>query len=228
MPGFHCKQGQNLEFTSPGHPPGIAGVYIGHHHTREMESAMRLPDLDLSTLTDRQRELYDRIGGKRGHVRGPFLIWLRSPELCDKVEALGAFLRFESSLPERVMELSILVCARFFDAQYSWAAHSEKAIKAGVSAEAVEQLARNEVPEFTNADETAFYNFAMELLTTHFVSDETFNEAMKHFGERGLVDIIGAMGNFSMLAMCLNAFQQDLRPDQKAPFADIQDFKKVK
>ena len=188
---------------------------------------MRLPELDLSTLTDRQRELYDRIGGKRGQVRGPFLIWIRSPELCDKVEALGAFLRFDTVLPERIRELAILVAARFWDAQYSWAAHSEKAVKVGVSAQAVEQLALNQVPEFTNADERAFYEFASELLTTHFVSDEKYNAAYEAFGEQGMVDIIGALGNFSMLAMCLNTFQVPLRAEQKAPFSDIQNFAKV-
>ena len=189
---------------------------------------MRLPDLDLATLTPRQTELYERIGGKRGQVRGPFLIWLRSPELCDKVEALGAFLRFDSVLPERIRELSILVTARFFDAQYSWAAHSEKAVKAGMSEASVEQLARGEVPEFAHPDEKAFYDFAMELLTTHFVSDATYQAAREAFGEQGLVDVIGAMGNFSMLAMCLNAFQVELRPEQKAPFADIQNFRKIR
>lgn len=188
---------------------------------------MRLSTLDISTLSPRQKELYDRIGGKRGHVRGPFLIWLRSPELCDKVEALGAFLRWDSVLPERVSELSILVTARFFDAQYSWAAHAEKAIKAGMSEESVDQLARNETPNFAHHDEKVFYDFAMELLGTHFVSDATYAAAKETFGEQGLVDIIGAMGNFSMLAMCLNAFQVELRPDQKAPFADIRNFRKI-
>lgn len=96
-----------------------------------------------------------------------------------------------------------------------------------MSAKSVEQLARNEVPNFANPDEKVFYDFAMELLTTHFVSDETFAAALSTFGEQGVVDIIGAMGNFSMLAMLLNAFKVELRAGTKAPFADIQDFKKV-
>jgi len=189
---------------------------------------MRLPDLDLTTLTDRQKELHDRIAGKRGHVRGPFLLWLRSPELCDKVEALGAFLRFDSVLPLRIRELSILVTARFWDAQYSWAAHAEKAVTAGVDAQAVKDLAEGRVPAFTNEDETVFYNFAMDLLQNHFVSDANFDAALRTFGEQGMIDIIGAMGNFSMLAMLLNTFQVPLRPGIEAPFPDIENFAKVK
>ena len=188
---------------------------------------MRLPDLDLTMLSEAQKALYERIGGKRGQVRGPFLIWLRSPGLCDPVEALGAFLRFETVLPERIRELAILVTARYWDAEYSWAAHSEKAIQAGVDAQAVKDLALNKTPKFTNDDETVFYDFATELLTRHFVSEPNFTKALETFGEEGLVDIIGALGNFSMLAMCLNTFQVALRPGVEAPFADVENFSKV-
>ena len=57
---------------------------------------MRLPKL--TDLSPRQQEISDRITGRRGGTRGPFLVWLRSPELCEKVEALGAYCRFESAL----------------------------------------------------------------------------------------------------------------------------------
>jgi 4-carboxymuconolactone decarboxylase len=38
---------------------------------------MRLPAL--TELTPRQQEISDAIAAKRGATRGPFLIWLRSP-----------------------------------------------------------------------------------------------------------------------------------------------------
>ncbi|MGH3280460.1 MAG: hypothetical protein ACRDNW_15160 [Trebonia sp.] len=41
-------------------------------------------------------------------TRGPFLIWLRSPELAEKVDALGAYCRFGSHIDERLRELSSL------------------------------------------------------------------------------------------------------------------------
>src|SRR5690242_3738862 len=53
---------------------------------------MRLPAL--TELTPRQQEISDAIAAKRGATRGPFLIWLRSPELAEKVDALGAYCRF--------------------------------------------------------------------------------------------------------------------------------------
>ena len=185
---------------------------------------MRLPAL--TELSPRQQEISDRISSRRGGTRGPFLVWLRSPELCEKVEALGAYCRFESSLNPRLRELSLLIAARHFDAQYSWNAHVRKAIDLGVSAESLHALAENEEPSFANRDEQALYQFSTEILRNHFISDETFTLALAEFGERGLVDIIGSLGNFSMLAMLLNTFQVDLQAVEP-PFPDVRGYAKT-
>ena len=178
-------------------------------------------------MTERQLEVSARIAGRRGAVRGPFQVWLQSPELCDRVEALGAFVRFESSLPLRLRELSLLLAARHWDAQYSWNAHVDKAVEAGIPAEAVRAIAERGEPTFDREDDRAFYRFCQELLETHFVSDDTFRLALEHFGSQGLVDAVGSLGNFSMLAMCLNAFQVDLQADRTPPFPDIRGYARV-
>lgn len=182
---------------------------------------MRLRDLSDDELSPRQRELAARIAGRRGQVRGPFLVWLRSPELCDKVEALGAFVRFESSLDLRLRELILLIAARHWDAQYSWNAHIDKAVEAGVGREPLASLAQGRTPAFDRRDEQAVCAFCSELLERHFVSDETFAEAHELFGDQGVVDMVGTLGNYSMLGMCLNAFEVDLQPGREPPFPDV-------
>ncbi|MFB9317765.1 carboxymuconolactone decarboxylase family protein [Cryptosporangium minutisporangium] len=187
---------------------------------------MRLSPLE--ELTARQAEISERIASRRGGTRGPFLIWLRSPELCERVEALGAFCRFESSLPLRLRELSLLIAARHFDAAYSWNAHADKAVEAGLPAESIEQLARNEVPDFGDDEDAAIlHRFATEVLRDHFVSDETFAAGLAAFGEQGLVDLIGSLGNYSMLAMLLNTFQVDPKPGWTDPYPDVRGFAKI-
>jgi 4-carboxymuconolactone decarboxylase len=185
---------------------------------------MRLPAL--TELSPRQQEITDRISSRRGGTRGPFLVWLRSPELCEKVEALGAYCRFESSLDMRLRELSLLIAARHFDAQYSWNAHVGKAVDLGIDAESLRALAANEEPSFAGRDEQVMYQFSTEILREHFVSDETFAMALAEFGEQGLVDLIGSLGNFSMLAMLLNTFQVDLQAVEP-PFPDVRSYAKV-
>jgi 4-carboxymuconolactone decarboxylase len=186
---------------------------------------MRLPAL--TELTPRQQEISDTIAAKRGATRGPFLIWLRSPELAEKVDALGAYCRFDSNINERLRELSLLIAARQFDARYSWNAHHQKAIEAGVSAESLKELAGNEAPHFAHADEQLLYAFCTQVLRDHFVDQETFDAALTEWGEAGVVDVIGCLGNFSMLAMLLNTFQVDLKAGDPEPFPDVRDFAKV-
>ncbi|MDX6744146.1 carboxymuconolactone decarboxylase family protein [Actinocorallia sp. A-T 12471] len=188
---------------------------------------MRLPVIDPADMNERQKEIAERIAGRRGAVRGPFRVWLNSPELCEKVEALGAFARFESSLPLRLRELSLLLAARNWDAQYSWNAHVDKAIESGVPADAVKAIAERREPVFDRAEDQAFYQFCVEILRDHFVTEETFRAAEEHFGAQGLVDAVGSLGNFTMLGMCLNAFQVDLQADREPPFPDIRGYERV-
>ena len=188
---------------------------------------MRLPILSFDQLSPRQKTLYERIAGKRGAVRGPFQVWLHSPELCDRVEALGAYVRFDCSLSEKLREFSILITARYFDAQHSWNAHVEKAIAAGLPREVTQAIAQHREPKFQAEDERVFYEFCREVLEKHFVSDETFAAASRAFGNQGVVDIIGCLGNFSMLAMCLNAFQVDLDPSKAPPYPDVRGYAKI-
>jgi 4-carboxymuconolactone decarboxylase len=91
----------------------------------------------------------------------------------------------------------------------------------------IRDLAANRKPRFTAEDERVFYDFAMEALENHFVSDRTFEEAKRIFGTRGVVDLIGAVGYFSMLQICLNSAQVDLQKDREPPFADVRGYKKA-
>lgn len=189
---------------------------------------MRLEVTPVENMTDRQRELADRIIAKRGKIGGPFKVWLHSPELCDRVEALGAFVRFDCSMPERIREYALLIASRHFDAQFSWNSHIDKAIETGIPAEAVTALANGETPDFGDDVELAtFHDFATELLTTHFVSDATFARLKALFTDQQLVDAIGLLGNFTLLSMCLNTFQVDLQADREPPFPDVRGYAKV-
>ena len=188
---------------------------------------MRLPKLTPETMTPRQRELADKIGGKRGKVGAPYQVWLYSPELCERVESLGSYHRWESSIAPKYRELCLMIPARFFDAQYSWNAHIDAALKEGVLPETLQAIAERRDPPFKDDEERVFYAFVMEVLENHFVKQETFDAARKAFGVQGIVDIIGAVGTFSMLAMLLNTFEVDLQPDRQPPYPDIRGYTRI-
>jgi len=171
---------------------------------------MRFEILERDAMTPAQLELYDRIAGKRGAVRGPFNLWLYSPELCDKVEALGRFVRFDSSVPPQLRDLAILVTARHWDSSYMWHSYSRRAAEGGVAEEVIAAIAERREPPFKLSEDRAVYTYVTELLGRHKVADGTFQKAVAAIGKPGLVELTALIGNYSMVAMALNAFEVDL------------------
>jgi len=134
--------------------------------------APRLPPIPESEMTGSQRRVRGEIAsGPRGRVRGPFDALLRSPELADRLQKVGAYVRFESSLPARLSELAILVTARHWSAQYEWYAHRRLGEQAGLAPAIADAIAARRRPAAMQADEAAVYDFCRELHETKHVSD---------------------------------------------------------
>jgi len=182
-----------------------------------MNAPPRLPPIPESELSEAQRRVRDRIAsGPRGGVRGPFDALLRSPELADRLQKVGAYVRFESSLPAPLSELAILVTARHWGAQYEWWAHRRLAEKAGLAPAIADAIAEGRRPGALQEDEAAVYDFCRELHETKNVSDAAWNAALARFGERGVIDLIGTCGYYGAVSMVLNAARVPL-PEGVAP-----------
>ena len=166
----------------------------------------RLPPIAASLMTDAQRKAAAefRVIRNGADLSGPFFPLLRSPELMVRTSALGEYLRFRSTLPPRLSEFVILLTARAWTQQYEWNAHYGIALKAGVSAATAAAIAEGRRPPGMAADHDALYDFCQELLATKAVSDATYQRALTTFGEQGVVDTVGIVGYYSMLAMVLN------------------------
>jgi len=182
-----------------------------------MTLAPRLPPIPESDLNEAQRRVRDGIAsGPRAGVRGPFDALLRSPELADRLQKVGAYVRFENSLPARLAELAILVTARHWGAQYEWYAHRQLAEKAGLAPGVADAIAEGRRPAAMQEDEAAVVDFCRELHETKQVSDAAWNAALERFGERGLVDLIGTCGYYGTVSMVLNAARVAM-PEGVAP-----------
>ena len=181
-------------------------------------SEPRFTTLTPETMTADQKRVADAIqSGPRGAgLRGPFNALLRSPELCDLVQRVGAFVRFGSSIPPRLNELAIIMAGRKWGAQYEFYAHRRLAIEAGLRPAIADAIAANERPSGMAADETTVYEFVAELLATGHVSDAAFQRVKDAFGERGVVDLVGGVGYYSLVSMTLNVAQVPL-PEGVAP-----------
>jgi 4-carboxymuconolactone decarboxylase len=179
---------------------------IMHDHRRSEMSERRFKELTPETMTPEQKKAADAIqAGPRGAgLRGPFNALLRSPGLCDLVQRVGAYVRFSSSIPPRLNEMAIIMAGRKWTAQYEFYAHRRLAIEAGLSAPICDAIATGTRPQNMQADEAEIYDFCSELLATGHVSDANYSRISARFGERGVVDLIGAIGYYSLVSMVLN------------------------
>jgi len=164
-------------------------------------------------LTDREqvpedeRESFDSIVESRGRISGPFGVLLNSPELAGRVGHLGAYVRFESGLPDPVRELAILTTAREFDCAYEWAAHEPIAREAGVREVAIEAVAEREPTDELTETEALVVDYGRHLFGDHAVPEPVFEETKAEFGVEGVVELTATMGYYSLIACVLNAFE---------------------
>ncbi len=177
----------------------------------------RLKELTSETMTPEQRRVAESIqSGPRGAgLRGPFNALLRSPELCDYVQKVGEYVRFKTSIPRKLNELAIIITGRHWTAQYEFYAHRRMALEAGLKASIADAVAEHRRPEGMDADETLVYDFATTLLKTGEVSDTLYQQAFARFGERGVIDLVGACGYYSIVSLVLNVAQVPLPPGEK-------------
>jgi 4-carboxymuconolactone decarboxylase len=165
----------------------------------------RFKPLTYDQMAPAQKTMIENLlAGERRGTGGPFNVLLRSPEIGDLAQKLGAGVRFHSSLPPKLNELGIIITARYWTAQFEWNAHKRAALAAGLSPSIVDAIATGKRPASMQPDEEAVYNFGTELLRTKQVSDATFQAATKAVGERGVVDLISVMGYYQLVSMLLN------------------------
>lgn len=179
-----------------------------------------MPRLDLpaeATMTpEQQQAVAEVVSGIRGRVPAPMIAWLRNPELARRGQKLGELLRYQTTLPPRLSELAILVCARHWTSHHEWTAHKREALKAGLEPDIIAAIAARRAPEFPDAAAALVHEFSSVLLTAGGVPPALHARGIAEFGERGVVELVGILGYYCLVALTLNAFELGL-PGSHAP-----------
>lgn len=167
----------------------------------------RLPPVDPTRLSPDQRRAYDEIVRVRGHVRGPFAIWLTVPEICEMALALQSWFPTKGKLPRRILELVILIAARQYTAQFAWHVHEGHGLSEGLSAEVLAALKERRPPPFERDDDQLVWEIMQEIDRDRTLSQPTYDRGLAAFGPDGMVELVAAAGFYVMVALTLNVFQ---------------------
>jgi 4-carboxymuconolactone decarboxylase len=183
----------------------------------------RLPAITDDKLSDRQKELMEAIrSGPRGRVSqgGPFGVYLHAPDFGDLVQRLGAHCRYKTGIAPRLSELAILCTARQWRAHYEWHAHAAIAEKAGVAPDTIRDIKAGRAPKKAKKDERAIYDFVQELYKTRRVSERTYKRVHGFLGDSLMVELVGLLGYYGLVAMMLDVFNVALPEGATPPFAE--------
>jgi 4-carboxymuconolactone decarboxylase len=179
----------------------------------------RMPEITLDKMTAAQRSVAEAImSGPRGRMSGPFNAWLRSPELADRLQKVGEYVRFNTSLEKRLNEMAILMTAQAWGAQYEWYAHAPLATKAGLDPAVIAALGAGRKPDNMKDDEAIVWEFTTQLRRDHSVDDTTYARALEKFGEAGIIDLIAVNGYYDVVSMTLNVAHVKAPADAELPF----------
>lgn len=165
----------------------------------------RMPPLARAKMTAAQKEAADAmIAGPRGFLTGSYQPILRSPGLMRPLDQVGEYVRFKCKLKLRINEMAAVMAARHWTQQYEWEAHCRWGRKFGVRQSIIDAVAEGRRPDQMARDEAVVYDFFTELFANKSVSDPTYARAVAEFGERGVIDLLGVVGYYTMLAMVMN------------------------
>ena len=170
-----------------------------------------MPRLDLppeDAMTEAQKAaVAEAVAGIRGRVPAPMIAWLQNPDLASRGQKLGELLRYQTTLEPRLSELAILVCGRHWTSHHEWTAHKREGLKAGMDPEVIAAIAARRTPTLRDAREQAVYDVSTTLLATGRVPRPLYEAGVAALGERGMVELVGILGYYCLVALTLNTFE---------------------
>ena len=166
----------------------------------------RIQPVDPGATPDKVREALDNL---------PPLNIFRT--LAHAETAFRPFLRFGGAVLGRmqldpvVRELVILVVAREAEAEYEWIQHVAIAKAVGASDAQIEALrAGDDAADAFDDAQGAAIELAAAVVRGPRVPDELFERVRSQFGEREVVELLLAIGDYWMLARVMTVLEVDL------------------
>jgi 4-carboxymuconolactone decarboxylase len=163
----------------------------------------RTQEIATEDQTPEQKAIVDAAMKGRGFLPKPFIVWLHSPDLAQRWEALGTYLNLKTSLSYRELEIVVVVVARRMASAYPLEAHLKNLVKAGHPPEVVDALREGRVPELATERERVVYEITAASNDAEPASDKLFNRAVGAIGRNGIADLVALIGYYTGVSLAL-------------------------
>jgi 4-carboxymuconolactone decarboxylase len=181
----------------------------------DAQSLSRVPPARRSDMSPEGQAIYDKVAGanRTTPMQGPGGVSLHMPKVAQAMDILNQYLRYDSVIGRRYIEVAILVAAREFDQQYEWTFHEKAALTEGAPQSTVDAIKFNRPLAALDARDALIIRYGREILRDHHLSAATWAEAESRFTRQGALEIAAIIGDYALAAVLLHAVDQRLPAD---------------
>jgi alkylhydroperoxidase family enzyme len=170
----------------------------------------RVPPLEAEQWDPAVTELLTRgrppeFGDGEQPVFNVFKTLANYPALMRRLAPWGNHVLFKSSLPPREREMVILRAGWLARAGYEWAHHVAIALdQAGLTPDDIEAIKRGPGTQGIGNKDADLLAAVDELVANAFISSPLWERLASRFSTQQLIDLIFAVGHYTMMSMVLN------------------------
>jgi alkylhydroperoxidase family enzyme len=179
----------------------------------------RLAPVDFEDLDAAGRARYQAISDSRGGMPTSFRVFMNSAGATDAIAAFGDYVRFNTDLPARALELVIMRTATVLGDRYMWAHHAKLAESAGLSPDDLAAVARPPAPG------AVWAGAARDADLVHFVdgqlagtmTDAAFGRVAAQLGPRRTMDLVLLTAYYALIHQLFATLNIDSPTDTREP-----------
>ena len=177
-------------------------------------AAPRIAPVDLDRIDAEQEAALAPVRQGRLGVLNIFRTLAHSPKALSRfLEWGGYILSKRNSLAEREREIAILRTGFNCGSGYEWTQHKAIGLAAGLSEAEILAIKQGPDEPAWSAIDRAILTACDELTRDFFVSDATW-AALAPLGDKGRMDLVMTVGQYTQVSMMLNSFGVQLDPGQ--------------
>ncbi len=173
----------------------------------------RVPPLAPGEWSPEVREVLEPLSGAMGgRTLNIFGTLAHHPDLLRRWLVFGNHVLGKSTLPARERELVILRVGWLCRSEYEWGQHVLIARQVGIDDQEIVRVAAGpDAPGWTPR-EAAALRAADELWSDARIADATWAELSRHFESKQLIDLVFAIGQYTLVSMALNTLGVERDP----------------
>jgi 4-carboxymuconolactone decarboxylase len=186
----------------------------------------RLAPVEFEDLDPAGRVRYQAIAESRGGMPTSFRVFMNSAGATDAVAAFGDYVRFNTDLPARTLELVIMRTATVLGDRYMWAHHTRLAADAGLSPADLAAIARPPAGQaqagqtqagWTGQEQDADLANFIDGQLTGTMTDAAFERVASQLGPRLTMDLILLTAYYALIHQLFATLHIDSPTDTREP-----------